>query len=70
MAVIGDLEDLGVDRRMLEWILERWRWEACVRFTWLCIGTSGGLLWTFGYHKIGCLWLVGFQSVWLVCLLL
>jgi len=44
MEVRGDLEDLGVDERMLEWILERWVWEACTRLTWLSIGTSGSLL--------------------------
>jgi hypothetical protein len=38
------LEDLGVDGRiMLEWVLEKWGWVACPRFTWLRMGTSGGL---------------------------
>jgi hypothetical protein len=37
-------EDLGVDGKVLEWILEKWSRKVCTGFIWLRIGTSGGLL--------------------------
>jgi len=35
-------EDLGVDEKILEWILEKCDEELCTGFIWLRIGTSGG----------------------------
>jgi hypothetical protein len=38
------LEDLGVDGKILEWLLGDWGGKMWDGFTWLRIGTSGGLL--------------------------
>jgi hypothetical protein len=35
-------EDLGVDGRISDWILEKWGWKLWTGFIWLRIGTSGG----------------------------
>jgi hypothetical protein len=33
-------------------------WRGECGFSWLRIGTSGGLLWTFGFHKKQCIFLL------------
>jgi hypothetical protein len=36
-------KDLGVDRKILEWILEKLCEKVWIRFIWLRIGIIGGL---------------------------
>jgi hypothetical protein len=40
------LEDVGVDRKILEWISEKYDGKLCTGFMWLRIQTSDWLLWT------------------------
>jgi len=37
-------EDLGIDGRILKWILKKWDWRAWTSFIWLRIGIRVGLL--------------------------
>lgn len=51
-----DLKDQGVDEKIkLRGIVEKLSGKLCIDFTWLRMGTSGGLLWTwwwtFEFHK-------------------
>jgi hypothetical protein len=41
------LENLGVDGKILEWVLGKWGGKLGNGFIWLRKGTSGGLLWTW-----------------------
>jgi hypothetical protein len=41
---IGHLENLGVDRRISEWVFEEGVGEAWTGLLWLRVGTGGGRL--------------------------
>jgi len=49
----NQLEDPGVDGRIiLRWIFRKWDVGARTGWIWLRIGTGGGHLYTFGFHKM------------------
>jgi hypothetical protein len=46
------VKDLGIDRGILKWIMEKYVMRLWIGFIWRRVRFMGGLLCTFGSHKM------------------